>query len=303
MTSRIPIRKTELAVGDPLPWPVYDVSNNLLMREGTVIQDRQQLDAIYGKGAYRNPLREIKSRRQPKSAPRESHSGAEAERSQLHKRNLQLKFSDMKLQLGERLQLQEVAGDKARHLVQVVGYMDKHSLIVTHPTRGGEPLVFLERQPFIVRALSGKHAFGFKTHLLKHYPSPYPHLHLASPREVEKRKIRSSERITCNIIASITADRDPEKQAHSAVISDLSTAGTKIAAREILGGKGATLTFIFRCQRDTPDDYLTLRGIVRDINLDARNHSILHGMEFIDLKNSDRLALENMIYRLRFEEI
>lgn len=64
MDSLVPIKRAELAVGNPLPWPVYDASNNLLMNEGVVIQNQRQLDALYEKGVYRNPTWDIKPRRQ-----------------------------------------------------------------------------------------------------------------------------------------------------------------------------------------------------------------------------------------------
>lgn len=304
MSSLVPIKKAELAVGEPLPWPIYDISNNLLMNEGVVIQNQRQLEALYEKGVYRNPTWDIKPRRQPKSIPLSSRPVEEKGTPPPPRRhNRELKFSDMKLRLGDRLQLQEVTGEKARHLAKVVGYLDGYSLIVTHPARDGKPQVFLERQPFIVRAFSGKHAFAFETHLLKIYPAPYPHLHLASPKHVEKKAIRGSERTSCNIIASVTADSTPDTQPRAAVMVDLSITGAKVAAKEALGEKGGAVVVAFRCQNNIADEYLTLRGILRQIDFDSEDGGVLHGVEFTDLKNSDRLVLENTIYRLRFEEI
>ena len=214
---------------------------------------------------------------------------------------MELNFSDMKLRLGDRLQLQDAAGEKNRYLIKVVGYLDRHSLIVTFLRRNGNPLTFLEQQPFIVRGFSGKHAFAFETHLLKSYPDPYPHLHLASPKRVEQKEIRGSERVSCNIAVSVIADGNTEKRYCSAVMMDLSITGTKIAAMKPLGEKGGMVALTFRSRRNISDDYLTLRGILRCINFDARDDGVLHGVEFVELQNSDRLALENMLYRLRFE--
>ncbi len=302
--SLVPIKKAELAVGEPLPWPVYDVSNNLLLNEGVVIQNPRQLDALYEKGVYRNPTWNIKARRQPKSIPLASRPAEEkGAPPPPRKNNLQLKFSEMKLGLGDRLQLQEVTGEKARHLAKIVGYLDGQSLIVTHPAKDGKPLVFLERQPLIVRAFSGKHAYAFETHLLRSYPVPYPHLHLGCPKHVEKKEIRGSERIACDIIASVTPEADPEKRPRAGVMTNLSITGTKITSKEVLGEKGAPLALAFRCQGNLSDEYLTLRGIIRQVDFDAEDGGVRHGVEFVELQNSERLILENAIYRLRFEGI
>lgn len=302
MNNLVPIQKTEFMVGEPIPWPIYDIGNNMLLNEGAVIQSRRHLDSLYEIGVYRNPSVDVQTRRQamPMSKSLSEEKGTSDSR---RKPSQELKFSDMNLRLGERLQLQEVAGEKDRHLAKVVGYLDSHSLIVTHPTRGGEPLVFLDRQPLIVRGFSGKHAFAFETRLLKSYPAPYPHLHLASPKHVEMKEVRGSERISCNIIASVAVDSDPHKLSHAAMMKDLSLTGTRVTAKEALGGKGAEVVLKFRCQGNISDEYLSIRGILRNIDCDAQDGGVLHGVEFIELQNSDRLVLENMIYHLRFEEV
>lgn len=304
MDSLVPIKRAELAVGNPLPWPVYDASNNLLMNEGVVIQNQRQLDALYEKGVYRNPTWDTKPRRQAKPTPLAKRPAEEKSAPPLPRKDcLHLKFSDMKLGLGDRLQLQEMTGEKTRHLAKVVGYLDGQSLIVTHPAKDGKPLVFLERQPLIVRVFSGKHAFAFETHLLKSYPTPYPHLHLGCPKHVEQKEIRGSERIACDIIASVAAEGDPDKRARAGVMTNLSISGARITSKEALGTKGAAVVVAFRCQSSHADEYLTLRGILRQVDFDADDGRVQHGVEFIDLSNNDRLILENTIYRLRFEGI
>ena len=304
MNNLVPIQKTEFIVGEPLPWAIYDASKKILLNEGAVIQSRRHLDSLYEIGVYRNPSGDVQPRRQATPMPMSKSSiGEKVTSAPPRKPSLELKFSDMNLRLGERLQLQEVAGEKTRHFTKVVGYLDSHSLIVTHPTRGGEPLVFLDRQPLIVRGFSGKHAFAFETRLLKSYPAPYPHLHLASPKHVEMKEVRGSERISCNIITSVTSDSDPSKQPLAAVMTDLSITGTKVTAKEALGEKGEGVVLRFRCIGNKSDEYLNVRGILRNIDFETMDGSVLHGVEFAELQNGDRLVLENMIYYLRFEYV
>jgi hypothetical protein len=94
----------------------------------------------------------------------------------------------------------------------------------------------------------------------------------------------------------MAVDSDQYKQAHAAVMRDLSLTGTRVTTREPLGGKGAGVVLKFRCQGNISDEYLCIRGILRNIDCDAQDGWVLYGVEFVELQNSDRLVLENMIY-------
>jgi hypothetical protein len=305
MSSLVPIKKAEIAVGKPLPWPIYDANHNLLMNEGVIVQNQRQLDALCAQGLYRETKWDLKpAKRSPRPLLRNPSPAASEDKAPPappRKDGVEMKLSDMKLRIGDRLQLQEITGEKARHLTKLVGYLDGNSLIVTTPLRDGKPLIFLDRQPFIVRAFSGKHAFAFETHLLKSYPAPYPHLHLASPKLVNKLEIRTAERIDCNYITSVTTENAPDKPPRAAVIVDLSISGAKVTAKETLGEKGTPIVLAFRCEGHGSDEYLTLRGVIRhisgDFDVSSGTPEIHHGIEFVDLQASERLILENTIYR------
>jgi c-di-GMP-binding flagellar brake protein YcgR len=310
MSSLVPIKKAEIAVGKPLPWPIYDANHNLLMNEGVIVQNQRQLEALCEQGLYRETKWDLKpAKRPPKPLLRNSTPAAEEKAPSPPPRRdgEEMRLSDMKLRIGDRLQLQEVTGEKARHLTKLVGYLDGNSLIITTPARDGKPLIFLDRQPFIVRAFSGKHAFAFETQLLKSYPLPYPHLHLASPKRVNKLEIRTAERIDCNFITSVTLENDPDKAPSAALIVDLSVSGAKVTARKALGEKEAAIVLAFRCEGHGSDEYLTLRGIIRhisgDLDLQSGAPEIHHGVEFVELQASERLILENTIYRKLIETL
>ena len=47
------INPGEVSVGEPLPWPVYDIEKALLLNQGTVVSSEKQLSVILEKGVYR----------------------------------------------------------------------------------------------------------------------------------------------------------------------------------------------------------------------------------------------------------
>ena len=49
-----PLRKDEISVGKPLPWPVFDKNKKLLLREGYVIETLHQVEVLCANGLFRN---------------------------------------------------------------------------------------------------------------------------------------------------------------------------------------------------------------------------------------------------------
>ncbi|MDX1588029.1 MAG: HD domain-containing phosphohydrolase [Oleiphilaceae bacterium] len=52
MSDLIKVSPGVLAVGEPLPWPVYDGEGNLLVSQGYVISNERQLDSLYNRGLF-----------------------------------------------------------------------------------------------------------------------------------------------------------------------------------------------------------------------------------------------------------
>ncbi len=304
----VPVRKTDLVVGEPAPWPVYDGKNNLLLNRGTVIQSQKQLDVLYSQGLYRDPRWEVQQRKML-AASRAAQEAAPRTPPPPRKQDdlVACRFSEMKLKPGDGVQLQELTGEKGKHVAKIVGFLDGVSLVVTNPVRDGKPVPFLDRQPFIVRTFSGRNAFAFESQILRAYPAPFPHLHLASPKGVKALEVRGAERIACAIIAAVSREGDAEKRSQAAVIVDLSVTGARLTAKEALGKKDETIIVAFRCESNATDEYLTLKGVIRQIGPEAPAQEgaapeVGHGVQFVDLQSSERLVLENTIFRRLLEE-
>ncbi|HRQ48488.1 MAG TPA: flagellar brake protein, partial [Rhodocyclaceae bacterium] len=105
-------------------------------------------------------------------------------------------FADMKLGIGDRLQIQLPAHlQSERAFVRVVGYLENTSLIVTAPSRNGVRLELLENEVLIVRAFSRQSAFAFNCSILRVCKLPFDYLHLSFPRRIQGTVIRKSTRV------------------------------------------------------------------------------------------------------------
>src|SRR5487761_2018116 len=93
-----PIRKDDIEVGKPLPWPVYDSKRNLLLKDGFVIETQSQLDILLVNGLFRNP-----------SWVKPTQAEKLGEKDEPAKLDI-VSFSAVNLQVGDVLQMQLSGG-------------------------------------------------------------------------------------------------------------------------------------------------------------------------------------------------
>lgn len=139
----------------------------------------------------------------------------------------------LNLRVGSTVQLQ-LDGPEAtpRHMVRVIGYLPRGSLVVTTPTVGGKVQIVRDGQKFNVRMLRGDSVVGFASQVLVSAMKPYPHLHLAYPKLLEQIVVRNSARVSTRIqcVYRNTKQPDAPENFHRAEIVDLSETGAKIAS-------------------------------------------------------------------------
>src|SRR5271165_2612903 len=99
--SLISVAKDELKVGQPLRWVLYDHQRNVLMDRGAIIADPAELNALL----ERNPLRELAlpAGQAKTDAPQSQGGNSTADTT---KADNAYTFLDMKLKVGDRIQLQ-----------------------------------------------------------------------------------------------------------------------------------------------------------------------------------------------------
>lgn len=291
-----PLRKGDIEVGKPLPWPVFDKDRHLLLREGYVIETQHQVDIMLASGLFRNrePARHYRSVATPVAAP---------EDEPVQQAESRLPLSALKLKSGEILQMQPFSENvQEKYPVRLIGQVEKRSIMVTAPVVNGAVLLLREGQPFVLRGFNGKQAYAFNVSVLRVCSTPFPYLHLSYPPFVQNTLIRQHNRVAVSIVASVSNSTDPqvaENQPCSMV--DLSEKGAMLESRRDLGVAGDILTIAMRLRAEDFDQYLSLRGRIRS----ARNGSeggaadVPHrfGVEFEDISATEKLIVQNFVYK------
>ena len=294
-----PLRRHEVMIGRPLPWPVYDRSRKLLLRQGFVLQSLSQIERLIEIGLFR-----------PADASLHSVYGVSSESGENEEPSYATpaKFSDAgtpgvtianaKFEVGMAVQLSTDGFPDERNVVTLVGFLDKQSIIVTHPLKDGAIAFIKEGKEYYCRAFQKRNAYSFNTVVLKSQLAPFPYLHLSYPAKVTLMPVRKSSRIPVEIIAAVglkgCSARAP------CLIRDLSLSGVLIQSTEQLGEKHAILSIAFRLAINAAPTLFELDLVVRN-NMTGENdkNKGIHraGCEFEQMDPELRRLLELYIYR------
>lgn len=294
--SMIPVRKTDVVIGKPLPYSLYDHNNKLLLKAGVVVQTQNQLEVLSERGLYRDKAA-VNTPPLTARAARDTEAKPEVERN-----DIELDFEGIQLRVGDPLQLQGVGDDAQRHTVRFLGYNKGGSVMVSAPVLDGGYAIIKQDTAFVVRFFSGKSVYAFPSHVLKSANTPYPYVHLAYPRKVKGMRVRRSQRAAIRVITSVT---DSSGASHAGTLMDISKGGALLAARSALGKKGEVLSLKFRLQFDEIDQFLQVGATIRSVqqNPDAGKdaQAIQHGLEFTEVPDDERLALTAFVYHKLIE--
>lgn len=307
--SRIPVAREDLSIKNPLPWAVYDQDGKILMPEGAVLLNEEQLKALLAN----HPLHELcwdsADAAAAQDHPHGFGSDLDLELALGDAPEGELKFQDMRLRVGERLQLQPPPTvDRERHIVKLIGYLDHVSLLVTAPMVNGMRLQLEEGDEVVVRIFSSQKAFGFGCSVDKVCKIPFDYLHLSFPQRIQGTAIRQSPRVRTRIIASIAKpDAVDGNGRQSGIIANLSAGGALVKVRHPLFDNGQIVRLSFRANVHQVDAHVTVSAIIRstfceqeDVGADAT--LINHGIEFRDLPPNDSVILQSLIYQQMIEQ-
>ncbi len=208
---------------------------------------------------------------------------------------------DLKLQIGDTLQLQFVGDDpNRRYYTRVIGYLPGKSLIITTPKRDGKVMMVREGQAAVARLASGNAVYAFNARVLSSTVKPYPYLHLSYPKELEHIVVRRAHRTRANLVGTVQSEgADDKTPSRSANIVDISTTGALLMCPERLGEADDLITISVRLTVGDVTEYLTLPAVIRNVREDKSEggrSTFAHGVEFQILDQHDSVVLHGYVY-------
>jgi len=300
MSSNLaPLRKNEVVIGRPLPWPIYNRSRKLLLRQGFVIESMAQIERLLEVGLFRPASGMDSSAREALEIQLEYDDQASmAPLMNAERYTPGLTIANARFEVGLAIQLTSAMYPDDRTVVKLIGYLDKHSMIVSHPLKDGNVAFIKESTAYSCRAFQKRNAYSFRTAVLKTQMAPYPYLHLTYPAGVRADPVRKASRLNVELIAS--AGPKGRSARLTCVIRDLSLSGILIQSTAQLGEKDDVLSVAFRLNIDDTPTTFEINVVIRN-NMtgdDDRNKGTYRaGCEFHEIDADLRRMLELYIYR------
>ncbi|WP_153117584.1 flagellar brake protein [Rhodocyclus tenuis] len=296
--ARIAISENEIELGKPLSWDVLDPEGNRLAAAGDIVHTKAHLKLLISGQACRE---------QPEQGPAAA-GGDETGATGLGGQESSFTFEEMKLKIGDRLQIQPPARFAMdRVIVRLIGYVKNLSVLVSAPREtNGLRLQIVEGDDLVVRVFTSQNAFGFSATVEKLVKIPFEYLHLSFPAEVKGVVIRKAPRVKSRLVCSVTSEETGEEHI-SGILVNISAKGALLASRRPLGKKGGTIRVAFRVNLHSIETLLSISAIVRaqfvdENSANSKTSLINHGLEFINLQPNDTLILQSMIYQQMIEQ-
>ena len=280
----IPIQFSDLKVGQPLSWDLFDQERKPLMERGHIIKTTAELKELSRRSSV---LLRLKASSEKIGA--------------IDKKISEFNFDDMQLKVGDRLQLQLHSSAKSSCcsnndtcMVTVIGYVPDHSLIVSMPKTDqliGQP--FLEGDQILVRLFSGRCAFSFTVFVDKLVKLSFKYLHLSFPKHILGQTIRKSRRVRTAIEAEATVNSG----SIPLIITNLSAAGAEISTHTELGGIGTLIELSVKVKIHEKEISLRLQSIIRSFKAINKQDALRYGVEFTSLQAEQIFSLRSFIYQ------
>lgn len=230
-------------------------------------------------------------------------SGQDAGASQADQTEKIEDLQSLKLSVGDTIQLQDVSVDKQRYLVKLIGFMNRKSVLISHPVHNDKLCFIKEGQGFMVRGFAGTKTYEFNSSVISVCLFPYPYLHLVFPSQIKTTNMRSAVRVKFRMVCSIESRLKGDKS--SAVIEDMSISGARIHASDAFGKVGDEITVGMRMQVEGENQVFQVSATIRNVRVETDNKidklDVIHGVEFTRTESMDLVVLQNLIYKAMLE--
>ncbi len=218
---------------------------------------------------------------------------------QNNKIRVSIMSDDFKAINGDMLQLQFLPNtDGRRYNVTVLGFLEKHSLIVAAPMKDGNYMILREGQLFTARMMHGTCVAGFQTQVIKSVSTPYPYLHLKIPEEFQKKQVRLTRRADLSLPVTVTnIKKSGLIRKEAATIIDLSLLGCRIICGNILGSDGDMLKLNIKIKLFDYDYVLAITTQVKRVEENRHDNELLfeYGLAFQDLGEQASLVIGSQV--------
>ncbi|MGL4995048.1 MAG: flagellar brake protein [Deefgea sp.] len=291
----VPLRQQDLAIGEPVPYAIFDADNQLLLSAGQVIHTVKQLETLAKLGMFRNPAwRGVRVAGAVGGARIHQETMITPEVVPPKVAPIKRHLAQMKITPGTTLHIHSSIDPMSQNeSVKLIGWLDKVGVVLSAVNSQGTILPFREGQSIKAKTIAGKDVISFEAIIEKVCFTPFPYFHLSWPETLQIRQLRNSLRVNTQLIASVSGDG-----VHSipARITNLSASGAMLEGSGLELETNQEITMALRLHAAGIDHTMSIKAIVRNQKSEPPATSVQYGLEFIPLATTERLVLEHYIF-------
>jgi len=330
-----PVRRSDLTVGAPLPYPIYDANWRLLLRAGEIIETEHQLDLLCGKGLYVDRSGDkvspatggtsfrhaghVQHAGQGHSATHGQHAthghhvahghhvthghpAGHAHRAEAVSASLpnQRSFVQLRLVPGKLLTLNFLSETKRPQVsLKLIGYLEHQGILLSALDAEGAVVPFREGELLFVRVVAENDVVTFDSSVSKVKFSPFPYLMLTYPEKVLVQTLRRHARIATRLIVTVAnLSHGGGGEPVAGLVTNLSSSGARLEAPPALAGIGDHLRVGLKLQTAGAEHVLTLEAEVRGLGEAAGRVGMARfGLQFLHLSTPERVVIEHFIFQ------
>lgn len=304
--SLVPLSSTPIAVGQPLPFPIFDAGGRLLLSAGETPRSAQHIERIHAIGmvdaevAERAHAAERPAVATPAASdarPLAPAASPPLEPAPDATRAAGCRLTALRLPSGTPVQISQ-PGDPPRRLTgTLVGVLPNDAIYVGLPTIDGRPALALHGGTVGFRCVLGTEIVRFDTVLLHMDLLPFPVAVLAYPPRISVQRFRRHPRAPALLDAVATNYASVDAVALPCRILNISVGGLQVEYGSGAMKVGDQVGFDLVLPGPKPRNALKLMGVVRNVAATDDPDIQRCGVEFVPLDPQQALLLEHFVLR------
>lgn len=148
-----------------------------------------------------------------------------------------LRLSNLELRIGQTVQLITHGPHPSKYYTRLIGHADPHFLMLRVPLENGWAVTLKEGQSLDVRVFCGVSLYEFESRLETLLLNPRNYMLLSCPSAIHETRLRSHERVQCNLPVRIALAPAPRAGGieEGFRFQDLSGSGAALVGPLMLG--------------------------------------------------------------------
>ncbi|WP_233857110.1 flagellar brake protein [Paraburkholderia sp. HD33-4] len=207
-------------------------------------------------------------------------------------------LEDMHLTIGALLGMRSQIGmGRAMHASRVIGFSPSHTLFVTPPVVGGQPLMPMPGENVEIVAVTTQAVFWFVCTVETVCTHPFDYLVLSAPGNIRQLRERKAVRVRTHLAVRHGIDLTGPALDGMGVGCDLSVFGMSLATSAPIGRIGERLRVALQLTTRSVDTEFSAVAVIRNVQTGTTPAALCtHGLEFEGLSPEQQLALKAFVF-------